>query len=242
MTVDILAIGAHPDDIELGCSGTLLKHISLGYKVGLLDLTHGELGTRGSGELRLKEAEQARQQLGAEFRINLNLADGFFKNNRENKLKLVEAIREYRPKIIFANAIADRHPDHGRGARLVADAVFLSGLIKIESRSNNQKQQPWRPQYVFHYIQDRYIQPDIIVDISGFMEKRLEVIKAFSSQFFDKTNNEPETPISSRQFLDSLYYRPLELGRMAGFEFGEGFTCEKKIGIGNLMDLGVTTS
>lgn len=238
MQVDILAIGAHPDDIELGCSGTILKHISLGYSVGLIDLTQGELGTRGNAELRLKEAEQARKILGAAFRTNLKLDDGFFENHKTNQLKLVELIRHHRPKIILANALADRHPDHGKGARLVADAVFYSGLIKIETHFDGKLQLPWRPRYVFHYLQDRYHHPDIIVDISGFMDKRMEAIKAFGSQFFKENSNEPDTPISSQQFIDSLYYRPVELGRMAGFQYGEGFQCETKPGVKDLFQLG----
>lgn len=238
MQIDILAIGAHPDDIELGCSGTLLKHISLGYSVGLIDLTQGELGTRGNAELRLQEAEEARKILGATFRTNLKLDDGFFENNTPNQLKLVELIRHHRPKIILANALADRHPDHGKGARLVADSVFYSGLSKIETVFNGKPQQPWRPQFVFHYLQDRYHHPDIIVDISGFMNKRMEAIRAFASQFFKEGSNEPETPISSQQFIDSLYYRPVEMGRMAGYRFGEGFQCETKLGVTDLFKLG----
>jgi bacillithiol biosynthesis deacetylase BshB1 len=238
MKVDILAIGAHPDDIELGCSGTLLKHISLGYSVGMIDLTRGELGTRGNETLRLKEAEESRKILGAAFRINLGLEDGFFENNKTNQLRLVTLIRQYRPEIIFANALKDRHPDHSKGARLVADAVFYSGLIKVETLLNGEKQQPWRPRFVFHYLQDRYYPPDIIVDITGFMDKRMEAIRAFSSQFFKEGSNEPETPISSKQFLDSLFYRPIEMGRMAGFQYGEGFQCESKLGVKNLFSLG----
>lgn len=239
MQVDILAIGAHPDDIELGCSGTILKHISLGYSVGLIDLTQGELGTRGNAELRLKEAEEARKILGAAFRKNLKLEDGFFENNKTNQLKLVEQIRHHRPKIILANALADRHPDHGKGARLVADAVFYSGLVKVETEFEGKPQQPWRAHYVFHYLQDRYYHhPDIIVDISGFMDKRMEAIRAFASQFFKEGSDEPETPISSQQFIDSLYYRPVEMGRMAGFKFGEGFLCEARIGVNDLFKLG----
>jgi bacillithiol biosynthesis deacetylase BshB1 len=238
MQVDILAIGAHPDDIELGCSGTILKHISLGYTVGLIDLTRGELGTRGNAGLRLKEAEAARKILGASFRTNLNLEDGFFENKKSNQLKLVELIRYHRPKIILANALEDRHPDHGKGARLVADSVFYSGLPKIETVYEGKAQPPWRPRYVFHYLQDRYRHPDIIVDITGFMDKRMEAIRAFASQFFKEGSNEPDTPISSKQFIDSLYYRPVELGRMAGFQFGEGFQCETRIGTGDLFKLG----
>ncbi len=238
MQVDILAIGAHPDDIELGCSGTILKHISLGYSVGLIDLTQGELGTRGNAELRLKEAEEARKILGAAFRTNLKLDDGFFENNKTTQLKLVQLIRHHRPKIILANALSDRHPDHGKGARLVADAVFYSGLVKIETEFEGKPQLPWRPRYVFHYLQDRYHHPDIIVDISGFMDKRMEAIRSFASQFFKAGSNEPDTPISSQQFIDSLYYRPVEMGRMAGFPFGEGFQCENRLGVKDLFNLG----
>ncbi len=238
MQVDILVFGAHPDDIELGCSGTILKHISLGYSVGLVDLTAGELGTRGNETIRLQEAEKARQILGAAFRTNLKLEDGFFENNRENQIKVIRLIRHHRPKIILANALNDRHPDHGRAARLVADAVFLSGLAKVITEMNQQQQLPWRPRYVFHYLQDRYSPPDIIVDISEFMDKRMEAIRAYASQFYRPDTNEPETPISSPLFLDAVYYRPVELGRLAGFAYGEGFQCEARLGITNLLLLG----
>lgn len=237
MTVDILAIGAHPDDVELSCGGTILKHIHLGKTTGIIDLTRGELGTRGDATTRRNEAESAAKILGVMFRENLGMEDGFFENNKLNQLKLVERIRKYRPDMILTNALNDRHPDHGRAAKMVADACFLAGLKKVITKENNDLQEVWRPKMVLHYIQDRYVKPDVVIDISGFMEKRMDAIKAYKSQFYDEHSNEPETPISSKQFMDMLYNRPKEWGRMIGVQFAEGFLCERIIGTGNIFDL-----
>ncbi len=235
MKLDILAIGVHPDDIELSCAGTLLKHISLGKKCGILDLTAGELGTRGSAELRLKEAADAAKILGVSVRDNLKMADGFFKNDKEHQLEIIKKIREYQPEIILCNAVSDRHPDHGRAAALVSDACFYSGLIRIETLLNGLNQQKWRPKAVYHYIQDRQLKPDFIVDVTGFVDKKMEAVKAFKSQFHNPESNEPESPISVKNFLDVVKSKMTVWGRDAGFEFAEGFTVERTIGINNLF-------
>ena len=237
MKLHILAIGAHPDDVELSCSGTLLKHISLGQKIGILDLTKGELGTRGSAEIRAQEAEKAAQILGIHVRENLGMYDGFFMNTPENQIEIIKIIRKYQPDIVLCNAIYDRHPDHAKGSNLVSDACFYSGLVKIETEFNGEKQKAWRPKFVYHYIQDRYIKPDFIVDISAHIEKKMECILAFSSQFFDPTSKEPQTPISSKQFLEGIRNRSAEMGRIIGVEYGEGFTCERIAGISTLDSL-----
>ncbi len=201
MKLDILAIGVHPDDLELSCAGTILKHISLGYKVGIADLTQGELGTRGSAKLRLEEAEAARIFMNIPVRENLKMSDGFFSHNEENLLKIVKVVRKYKPEIILANAISDRHPDHGRAAKLIADAAFLSGLIKIQTEEGGVGQDAWRPKAIYHYIQDHNLQPDLVVDITGFVEPKMEAILKFRSQFFDPDATEPSTPISGESFL-----------------------------------------
>lgn len=237
MKIDILAIGVHPDDVELSCCGTLLKHISMGKKVGLLDLTQGELGTRGSGPLRLKEAEASRKIMGAEFRINLGMADGFFQNTTENKIKIIEVIRKYQPEIVLANALQDRHPDHGRAALMASEACFLSGLLKIETFDNGQPQEKWRPKNVYHYIQDYTLAPDFIVDITGFIPKKLECIRAFSSQFYDPKSKEPASPISSKAFLDSVIAKNQVHGRFAGMAYGEGFNTARPVAVNSLFDL-----
>jgi N-acetylglucosamine malate deacetylase 1 len=237
MKTDILAFGAHPDDVELSCSGTILKHISLGKTVVIIDLTKGELGTRGTAEIRDKEASEAAKILGVNIRENMNFEDGFFENSQENQLALVAKIRKYQPEIVLATAVSDRHPDHGRAAKLVSDACFLSGLQKIKTTDTNSEQLPWRPKAVYHYIQDRYMKPDFAVDISGFMDQRMASIKAYKSQVYDENSKEPETAISSKQFMDSLYYRPLELGRMTGVKYAEGFVAERIVGVKNLFDL-----
>jgi N-acetylglucosamine malate deacetylase 1 len=238
MKLDILAVGVHPDDVELSCSGTLLKHIQLGYKVGLLDLTKGELGTRGSAELRTEEATEAAQIMGAVVREQLDLEDGFFTQNEENLRKIIKIIRKYCPEIVFANAIEDRHPDHGRAAKLVADACFLSGLVKIETlNENNIPQAPWRPKSVYHYIQDRALKPDFVVDISAYVDKKFESIMAYKSQFFDPLSSEPKTPISGKDFLDSIKGKDSVYGRYIGVQFAEGFNVEKTIGVQNVFDL-----
>ncbi len=232
MKLDILAFGAHPDDVELGSGATLAKEIANGKKVGIIDLTRGELGTRGSAELRDKEAAHAAEILGILVRENMNFADGFFINDKEHQLKLIEKIRTYRPDIVICNAIHDRHIDHGKGSSLVSDACFLSGLIKV-----NTNQDPWRPDRVYHYIQWRNIEPDFVVDVSQFIDKKMEAIAAYSSQFFDPNSDEPDTPISSRNFTDSIKYRARDLGRLIGTEYGEGFTVERYPAVDSLYDL-----
>jgi len=238
MKVDILAIGAHPDDIELSCSGTLLKHIDLGYSVGLLDLTRGEMGTRGTPELRLEEAENACKMMGAKFRKNLRMADGFFECSKENKLKIIEIIREYQPDIVFANALKDRHIDHGRGADIVVEACFLSGLQKVETNGSDGKtQNRWRPKAIYHYIQDRQLTPDLVVDISDYMERKIELILAFRSQFYDPNSNELETPLTSSDFFDLIKGKNKTFGRDANYAYAEGFNVTRIIGVKNLMEL-----
>jgi bacillithiol biosynthesis deacetylase BshB1 len=232
MKLDILAFGAHPDDVEISCAGTILKHIDLGYTCGIVDLTHGELGTRGSGELRLKEAEKAKGILGITLRENLGFADGFFSIDKEHQLPIIEMIRKYRPEIVLANSVHDRHPDHGRAAKLVAESCFLSGLRKIETG-----QEAWRPKAVYHYIQDEYIQPDLSIDVTPYFDKKIESILAYSSQFYDPSSNEPETPISGKEFLDFLKGRARVVGRSIGAELAEGFTASRNIGVKSLFDL-----
>lgn len=235
--VDILAIGVHPDDIELSCSGTLLKQISLGNTVGLVDLTQGELGTRGTAEIRLQEANDAAEIMGAKFRENLGMKDGLFEITEENMLKIVKVIRKHRPRMLLANAIDDRHPDHGRAAELVHRATFLAGLRRIETSLDGEVQDPWRPKQVYHYIQDRSLVPDVIVDIGGFIDRKMEVIRAFRSQFYDPKSKEPVSPISGQDFMDFIVSKARVYGREAGFEYGEGFTAHKKIGVNSLFDL-----
>ena len=237
MKIDILAIGIHPDDVELSCSGTIAKHIALGKKVGILDLTQGELGTRGNAELRTKEANEAAIILGVSFRTQLNLKDCFFENNEENQKKIIEIIRKHQPEIILCNAISDRHPDHGRASKLVSDASFYSGLIKIETHSDNKIQQAWRPKAVYHYIQDQYIHPDFVIDISDFIDIKHKAIMAYSSQFYNPSSNEPETPISSKHFIESVNSKMSILGRDIGVKFAEGFTVNRYPGINSLFDL-----
>ncbi|WP_317899147.1 bacillithiol biosynthesis deacetylase BshB1 [Aurantibacillus circumpalustris] len=237
MKVDILAIGVHPDDVELGCSGTIAKHISLGKTVAILDLTLGELGTRGSAELRTKEANDSAKILGVKSRTQLNFKDGFFQNNEEHQRKIIEQIRKYQPEIVLCNAINDRHPDHGRAAKLVADACFYSGLIKIKTSLDDPEQGAWRPKAVYHYIQDHYIHPDFVIDISTFFEIKHKSIMAFSSQFFTANSNEPETPISSKEFLESLNSKMSIWGRSIGVSYAEGFTVSRYPGVNSLFDL-----
>ena len=237
MKIDILAIGIHPDDVELSCSGTIAKHIALGKKVGILDLTQGELGTRGNAELRTKEANEAAIILGVSFRTQLNLKDCFFENNEENQKKIIEIIRKHQPEIILCNAISDRHPDHGRASKLVSDSSFYSGLIKIETHSDNKIQQAWRPKAVYHYIQDQYIHPDFVIDISDFIDIKHKAIMAYSSQFYNPSSNEPETPISSKYFIETVNSKMSILGRDIGVKFAEGFTVNRYLGINSLFDL-----
>jgi N-acetylglucosamine malate deacetylase 1 len=237
MKLDILAFGAHPDDVELGCGGTIAKEVALGKKVGIVDLTRGELGTRGTAETRDQESAKAAIILGVSIRENLNMRDGFFLNDEEHQLAVIRMLRKYQPEIVICNAIDDRHIDHGKGSKLVSDACFLSGLVKIETEYEGNKQKAWRPKSVYHYIQWKNIVPDFVVDISGFNEKRIAAILAYSSQFYDPNSNEPETPIATKNFLESLNYRPQDFGRLIGKEYAEGFTVERYLGVNSLGDL-----
>lgn len=237
MKLDILAIGAHPDDVELGCSGTIAKEISAGKKVGILDLTQGELGTRGSAEIRKKEAQAAAQILQVEVRENLGFADGFFINDALHQMEIIKVLRKYQPDIVLCNAFDDRHIDHPKGSQLVSNACFLSGLKKIETHFEGIVQAPWRPKQVYHYIQWKSLTPDFVVDISDFMDLKMQSVLAYSSQFHDPKSQEPETPISSKNFLDSVRYRAQDLGRIIGVDYAEGFTVERFIGVKYLSDL-----
>ncbi|MDX1685597.1 MAG: bacillithiol biosynthesis deacetylase BshB1 [Saprospiraceae bacterium] len=235
--VDILAIGAHPDDVELSCSGTLLRHIDLGYKVGLVDLSQGELGTRGNATLRLEEAEASRKLMGAVVRENLGLPDGFFEQDKKSLIKLIYAIRKYRPDIVLANALEDRHPDHGRGADFISRACFLSGLIKIETTNDGVDQSHWRPRAIYHYIQDHHRTPDVVVDISDYLEKKMACIKCFSSQFYDPDSEEPESPISGKGFMDYIESKARIFGRYIDVDYAEGFEVSRPIGASDLIKL-----
>ena len=237
MKVDILAIGSHPDDVELGCSGTIAKEISNGKRVGIIDLTRGELGTRGSAEIREKEANQAAEILKVSFRENLNFKDGFFKNDEEHQLKLIQVIRKYRPDFILCNAPDDRHIDHPKGAKLVVDACFLSGLEKIESTLEGNKQEPWRPYNIYHYIQWKSLKPDFIVDISNHFKTKIKSVKAFKSQFYDGNVTVHNTPISTKNFLDSIEYRARDLGRLTNVDYGEGFIAARIPLVENISEL-----
>jgi len=237
MKVDILAIGVHPDDVELGCSGTIAKHIAMAKKVGILDLTLGELGTRGSAELRTLEANASAKLLGVNFRTQLNFKDGFFENNEVHIRKIIEQLRKHQPEIVLCNAVSDRHPDHGRAAKLTADACFYSGLIKIETSLDGAPQKAWRPKAVYHYIQDHYIHPDFVIDISDFFELKHKSIMAFSSQFYSANSNEPQTPISSKEFLETLNSKMALWGRSIGTSYAEGFTVNRYPGVNSLFDL-----
>ena len=237
MKLDILAFGAHPDDVELGCSGTIAKEISLGKKVGIIDLTRGELGTRGSVATRNEESAKASEILGVVARENLDMRDGFFVNDEAHQLKVIEMIRKYRPDVVLCNAIADRHIDHGKGSKLVSDACFLSGLRQIKTELNGTIQEAWRPKVVYHYIQWQNIEPDFVVDISDFIDKKMESVLAYGSQFYDPKSNEPITPITSKNFLDSVKYRAQDLGRLVGVEYAEGFTTERYLAVNSLGDL-----
>lgn len=237
LKLDILAIGAHPDDVELGCSATLAKEISKGKKVGILDLTRGELGTRGSAEIRDQESTGAAEILGVEVRENLSFKDGFFINDEQHKMEVIKRIRKFKPEIVLCNAIKDRHIDHGKGSSLASDACFLSGLVKIKTELNGEIQKAWRPKHVYHYIQWENLEPDFVVDVTGFMDAKLASVKAYGSQFFDPNSKEPNSPISSRNFLESVTYRAKDLGRLIGKEFGEGFTVERFVAVDSLDDL-----
>ena len=239
MKLDILAIGAHPDDVELGCGATIAKEIANGKKVGIIDLTRGELGTRGTAETREKEADNAAKILGVAFRNNMEFADGFFVNDKMHQIELIKMIRKYRPEIIICNAIDDRHIDHSKGSKLVSDACFLSGLLKIDTKHEDSEewQQPWRPKQVYHYIQWKNLEPDIVVDVSDYIDKKMEAVLAFKTQFYDPKSDAPETPISSKNFTDSIIYRARDLGRLVGVEYAEGFTVERYLAVDSLFDL-----
>jgi bacillithiol biosynthesis deacetylase BshB1 len=242
MTVDILAIGAHPDDIELSCAGTLLRHADQGYTFGILDLCRGELGSRGSAEIRTREAYAAAQKLGAKFRENLDLPDGFMRGDKQTLLKIISVIRDFCPKIVLCNALQDRHPDHGRAAGIVAEACFYSGLAKIVTHNlAGEEQEAHRPDCVYHYLQDRNYRPDFVVDITGYEDRKLEAIRCYSSQFNDHEAgdyaDQPKTPISGKDFMDYLHSRARSLGREAGFELGEGFHASRYPGVTDLFHL-----
>tara|TARA_R110002074_G_scaffold315085_1_gene485441 strand:+ start:1427 stop:2143 length:717 start_codon:yes stop_codon:yes gene_type:complete len=237
MKLDVLAFGAHPDDVELGCGGTIAKEVANGKKVGIIDLTRGELGTRGTAETRDEEAFNAAKILGVSVRENLGFADGFFVNDKQHQLEVIKMIRKYQPKIVLCNTIEDRHIDHGKGSKLVSDACFLSGLLKIETEDDGALQKPWRPKQVYHYIQWKNLDPDLAVDVSGFIDKKMEAVLAYKTQFFDANSKAPETPISSKNFTDSIIYRARDLGRLIGVEYAEGFTAERYVAVDSLFDL-----
>ncbi|MEE9348801.1 MAG: bacillithiol biosynthesis deacetylase BshB1 [Flavobacteriaceae bacterium] len=237
MKLDILAIGAHPDDIELGCGATIAKEIANGKKVGVLDLTRGELGTRGSAKIRDKEAANAAKILGLSVRENLGFADGFFINDKEHQLKIIEIIRKYQPDIVLCNAVEDRHIDHSKGSKLASDSSFLSGLRKIETTLNGENQTHWRPKHVYHYIQWNTIKPDFLVDVSNFIDVKIDAVKAYSSQFYNPNSKEPVSPITSKNFLESIHYRSKDFGRLIGVDYAEGFTTERFVAVDSLDKL-----
>jgi len=237
MSISILAFAAHPDDIEISAAGTLMKHLAMGKKCVIVDLTEGELGTRGTAETRKEESANASKILGITERINLKLADGFFDLSKENKIKIIEQIRYYKPDVVLANAIEDRHPDHGRAAQLVAEACFLSGLRKIETTFNGKQQEAFRPKALYHYVQERYIKPDFVVDITAFADRKIEALKAFKTQFFDPNSNEPVTPISTESYFDFLKGRWLDFGKNIGVKYAEGFIASRPIGVVDITTL-----
>jgi bacillithiol biosynthesis deacetylase BshB1 len=237
MKLDILAFGVHPDDVELSCAGVLLVEKNNGKKTGIIDLTGGELGTRGTAETRRTEAAAAAKVLGVEIRENLGMADGFFQNDEIHQRKVITALRIYQPEIILCNAPEDRHPDHGRSSKLVADAAFLSGLKKIQTEHKGMQQEAWRPKYVFRYIQDRMLQPDFVIDISSVFDQKLEAIKAYKTQFLADGNDGNETYISTPDFLDSVVYRHKWFGKMIGVKYAEGFISEKMVGLTNFNSI-----
>ena len=235
MKLDVLAIGVHPDDVELGCSGTLINEIKRGKKVGIVDLTQGELGTRGTIATRNEEASKAAKIIGAHARENLKMRDGFFKNDEEHQMKLVQILRKYQPEIVFGNILEDRHPDHGRAGNLIYDACFLSGLKQVKTTTEaGEEQEKWRPKYLFHYIQDRFYEPDFIVDITDSFEQRMESVRAYTTQFHNPSSNEPATYISNPEFLEAIISRARLLGKRIGVQFAEGFLTKKNIGLKNL--------
>lgn len=238
MKLDLLVFAVHPDDAELGCSGTLLKHKANGKTTGIIDLTRGELGTRGSAETRAVEAADAAAILKLDVRENLAMRDGFFRNDEDHQMEIIRKIRQYQPNIVIANALKDRHPDHGRAAALIEDAAFLSGLVKIRTQLNGNDQQPWRPRLLLHFIQDTYIHPDILIDISQFWGNKMKSISAYKTQFYNPDYDEDnETYISSPEFVKSVEARNREFGKYIGATFAEGFTCARPLGVGDLSDL-----
>lgn len=239
MKLDVLAVGVHPDDVELSCAGVLIMEKKRGKKTGILDLTRGELGTRGSAEIRGRESAAAASVLGVDVRENLEMADGFFENNADNKLRIIRIIRKYQPQIILCNSVDDRHPDHGRSAKLVSDSAFLSGLAKIETELDGLKQEKWRPAYVFHYLQDYYYPPDFVIDISEAIAQKLEAIKCYRSQFYSPEyhSQEPQTYISSQGFLNGIIARTAEFGKIIGVKHAEAFVTKKLLGLKNLDSL-----
>jgi bacillithiol biosynthesis deacetylase BshB1 len=238
MKLDILAIGVHPDDVELSCSGTLLKAIEEGKKIGILDLTRGELGTRGNTKIREQEATESAKLMGALVRENTKMDDGFFRQSRKNIMKIVRVIRKYQPEIVLANALEDRHPDHARAAKLISDACFIAGLSKVESVDNEgNMQDKWRPKAIYHYIQDHHLKPDFVIDITPYMDQKMELIMTFKSQFYDPDSKEPESPISSLNFMESIKAKNRVFGRPIGADFGEGFNVERTLGVKDLFDL-----
>ena len=236
--LDFLAFGAHPDDVELGCGATIAKLVSLGKKVGIVDLTRGELGTRGSAEIRTKETKEASKILGISLRENMDFKDGFFRNDEEHQLKIIQLIRKYQPEFVFCNAPDDRHIDHPKGSRLVVEASFLSGLSKINTDDSLGKtQKKWRPKNIYHYIQWKNLDPDFIFDVSGFHHTKMDAVKCYSSQFYDPKSKEPETPISTKNFLDFVQSRANDFGRLIGVEHGEGFISNRKLGFSSFDEL-----
>lgn len=237
MKLDILVFGAHPDDVELSCGATIAKEISLGKTVGIVDLTRGELGTRGTAEIRDEEAAEAAKILGVFVRENLRFRDGFFTNDEKHQLEVIKMIRKYQPEIVICNAVDDRHIDHGKGSKLVSDACFLSGLRKIETELNGEPQQAYRPKLVYHYIQWKNLTPDFVVDVTGFMDTKVASLMAYKSQFYDPNSDEPVTPIATKNFKESILYRAQDLGRLINSEYAEGFTVERYVAVNSLSDL-----
>lgn len=237
MKLDILAIAAHPDDVELSAAGTLMSHIAQSKKCGILDLTQGEMGTRGTPEIRKLEAQAASKIVGIEVRENINIGDCTFENSFENQKAIIQIIRKYQPEILLINAPEDRHPDHGKAAKLATDAQFFSGLRKIETVDNQAIQAPWRPKSVYHYIQDKFLIPDFVVDITPYFERKIEAIKAYKTQFYDPNSTEPSTYIADEKYFDYLEARALEFGHSIGVKYAEGFIKQKQLGIKNFFDL-----
>lgn len=239
MKLDILAFGAHPDDVELGCAATLAKEIANGKKVGIVDLTQGELGTRGTEKTRYDEAQNAAKIMGVSTRVNMEFADGFFVNDKRHQMELIKIIRKYKPEIVICNAIEDRHIDHAKGSQLVSDACFLSGLLKIDTKIEDDDawQEPWRPKQIYHYIQWKNLEPDLIIDVSNFMEIKMDAVMAYKTQFYDKNSKEPMTPISTKNFTDNIKNRAIDMGRLIGTTYGEGFTVDRTVAVDSLFDL-----